>query len=89
MLDLYCSTNDLNKDIQEAERQRIARELHEETGQSLTAISLGLRGISNTLRNDIDKTALNLRQLGCVASRSLDELCRLIADLRPSHLDDL
>ncbi len=74
---------------QEAERQRIARELHDATGQSLTAIGLGLRGISNTLRQDTDKAAENLRQLEGLVARSLDELQRLIADLRPSHLDDL
>jgi signal transduction histidine kinase len=74
---------------QEAERQRIARELHDATGQSLTAIGLGLRGISNTLRLDTDKAAENLRQLEGLVARSLDELQRLIADLRPSHLDDL
>lgn len=74
---------------QEAERQRIARELHDATGQSLTAIGLGLRGVSNTLRLDIDKAAENLRQLEGLVARSLDELQRLIADLRPSHLDDL
>jgi signal transduction histidine kinase len=74
---------------QEAERQRIARELHDATGQSLTAIGLGLRGISNTLRQDADKAAENLRQLEGLVARSLDELQRLIADLRPSHLDDL
>jgi len=74
---------------QEAERQRIARELHDATGQSLTAIGLGLRGISNTLRQDPDKAAENLRQLEGLVARSLDELQRLIADLRPSHLDDL
>jgi signal transduction histidine kinase len=74
---------------QEAERQRIARELHDETGQALTAIGLGLRGISNTLRVDIDRAAANLRQLEGLVARSLDELQRLIADLRPSHLDDL
>jgi NarL family two-component system sensor histidine kinase YdfH len=74
---------------QEAERQRIARELHDATGQSLTAIGLGLRGVSNTLRQDTDKAADNLRQLEGLVGRSLDELQRLIADLRPSHLDDL
>jgi signal transduction histidine kinase len=74
---------------QEAERQRIARELHDVTGQSLTAIGLGLRGISHTLRQDTDKAAENVRQLEGFVARTLDELQHLIADLRPSHLDDL
>ncbi|MBP7687191.1 MAG: sensor histidine kinase [Thermoflexales bacterium] len=74
---------------QESERQRIARELHDETGQALTAIGLGLRGVSNTLRVDIDRAAANLRQLEGLVAHSLNELQRLIADLRPSHLDDL
>jgi len=74
---------------QEAERQRIARELHDETGQALTAIGMGLRGATTILRQDIDKAAQNLRQLEGMAVRSLDELRLLIADLRPTHLDDL
>ncbi len=74
---------------QESERQRIARELHDETGQALTALGLGLRGVSSTVRTDLDKASGNLRQLEGMAVRSLDELRRLISDLRPSHLDDL
>ena len=74
---------------QEAERQRIARELHDETGQALTALGLGLRGVSSSVRHDTEKAASNLRQLEGMAVRSLDELRRLISDLRPSHLDDL
>jgi signal transduction histidine kinase len=74
---------------QEAERQRIARELHDETGQALTAIGLGLRGITTTMRMDSDKGMANIKQLEGLIDRSLDELQRLIADLRPSHLDDL
>ncbi|HLF27635.1 MAG TPA: sensor histidine kinase [Anaerolineae bacterium] len=74
---------------QETERQRIARELHDETGQALTAIGLGLRGVSTTLRQDADRAASNLRQLEGLVAHSLDELQRLITDLRPSHLDDL
>ncbi len=74
---------------QEAERQRIARELHDETGQTLTAIGLGLRGVTTTLRKDLDLSAKNLRKLEGLVADSLDELQRIIADLRPSHLDDL
>jgi signal transduction histidine kinase len=74
---------------QEAERQRIARELHDETGQALTAIGLGLRGASATLRQDPDRAVGNLRKLEDLVARAIDELQRVIADLRPSHLDDL
>ncbi len=74
---------------QEAERQRIARELHDETGQALTATGLGLRGVSTLLGQDPERAAQNLRQLETLVANSLDELQHLIADLRPSHLDDL
>lgn len=78
-------------DAQEAERQRIARDLHDETGQALTAIGMGLRGLSTALINNRnrDQTVKTLRHLETMAADSLHELQRLIADLRPSHLDDL
>jgi signal transduction histidine kinase len=75
---------------QESERQRIARDLHDEMGQSLTAIGLGLRGLSTTIRNGrVDQATSTLRHLENLAANSLTELQHLIADLRPSHLDDL
>jgi signal transduction histidine kinase len=74
---------------QEAERQRIARELHDDTGQSLTAIGLGLRGVANALRADPRTAEKNLRRLQSLAGQSLEELQRMIRNLRPSHLDDL
>jgi len=78
-------------DAQEAERQRIARDLHDETGQALTAIGMGLRGISRAIRNNLEQeqTISTLRDLEALTAGSLQELQRLIADLRPSHLDDL
>ncbi len=74
---------------QEAERQRIARELHDETGQALTAIGLGLRGVSGMLRMDELKARQSIGHLEGLVTHSMDELQRLIGDLRPSHLDDL
>jgi signal transduction histidine kinase len=75
---------------QEAERQRIARELHDATGQALTALGLGLRGVATSyVRQDNDQIEKRLRQLEDMTTRSLDELRHLISDLRPSHLDDL
>jgi len=74
---------------QEAERQRIARELHDETGQALTAIGMGLRGVESSLAPAEEKSAQNLRHLQELTDRALNELQRLIAGLRPAHLDDL
>lgn len=74
---------------QESERQRIARDLHDETGQSLTAIGMGLRGLSGRLSARNKDGIKTLHQLETLTADSLKELERLISDLRPSHLDDL
>jgi len=74
---------------QEAERQRIARDLHDETGQSLTALGLGLRGLSGKLPPRNKEAHSTLHKLEILTTDSLRELQRLITDLRPSHLDDL
>lgn len=74
---------------QEAERQRIARELHDETGQKLTAIGLGLQGVTGAMDKNIRQAGKTLRKLQQLTADSITELQRLIADLRPSHLDDL
>ena len=74
---------------QETERQRIARELHDETGQSLTAIGLGLRGVQSTMKSDLALAERQVIELESHAGRAIDELRRLVSDLRPSQLDDL
>ncbi|OGO21517.1 MAG: hypothetical protein A2Y54_05010 [Chloroflexi bacterium RBG_16_51_16] len=74
---------------QEAERQRIARDLHDETGQSLTAIGLGLRGLSSNMTPRNKPAHETLKHLQSMTADSLKELQRIISDLRPAQLDDL
>jgi len=74
---------------QEAERQRIARELHDATGQSLTAVALGLRGVESTLGGDPAMARQQVKELRSFTTEALGELRHIIADLRPSQLDDL
>ncbi len=74
---------------QEAERRRIARELHDATGQSLTAIALGLRGIEGMVAQKKSVNIDQIRELKQYGTDALGELRQLIADLRPPQLDDL
>ncbi|MFO7631034.1 MAG: GAF domain-containing sensor histidine kinase [Caldilinea sp.] len=81
-------------DAQESERQRIARELHDATGQSLTAVGLGLRGVETQLEQSACDPALTpmvtqVRELRIFAQNALGELRNIISDLRPPQLDEL
>jgi signal transduction histidine kinase len=71
---------------QELERQRLARELHDETGQALTSILLGLKGIDEAQdRDDVRRSVLALREL---VVATLHDVRRLAVELRPKALDD-
>jgi signal transduction histidine kinase len=71
---------------QEDERRRIARELHDEAGQLLTSLLVGLRGLEDA-RNVADAKAKG-RHLREITARAIDEVGRLARGLHPTVLDD-
>jgi len=72
---------------QEEERKRIARELHDQTGQSLTSLMIGLKMLEES--KDIEEIKNNSMQLRQLTNDILDEIRDLSLALRPSVLDDL
>jgi PAS domain S-box-containing protein len=73
--------------VQEEERRRIARELHDETAQSLASLLLGLSALGEARSTRAARA--QARELHRVATRALAEVRRLAWGLRPSVLDDL
>ncbi|MEU6291553.1 HAMP domain-containing sensor histidine kinase [Streptomyces sp. NPDC015140] len=71
---------------QEAERRRIAQELHDEVGQSMTAILLVLGRAADDAQEPLRE---ELQQAQEITRESLDEVRRLVRRLRPGVLDDL
>jgi PAS domain S-box-containing protein len=71
---------------QEEERRRIARELHDEAGQLLTSLLVGLRTLEDS-RNlgDVKAQGVRLRE---ITAQALDEIGRLARGLHPTVLDD-
>ncbi|MBI4525047.1 MAG: HAMP domain-containing protein [Deltaproteobacteria bacterium] len=72
--------------VQEEERKRIARELHDETSQDLAALLLSIETTAESAPEELKK---KLTHMKAMADRTLDSIHRLILDLRPSVLDDL
>src|SRR5436190_10802271 len=71
---------------QELERQRLARELHDETGQALTSILLGLKPLEEALADHPARAALTELREQVVSA--LQDVRRLAVELRPAVLDD-
>jgi two-component system, NarL family, sensor histidine kinase UhpB len=71
---------------QEAERARVARDLHDEANQSLTGVLLRLAASSQHAPEGLRE---ELRETQAVATQAMEELLRLSRELRPAALDDL
>ena len=71
---------------QEAERHRIAQELHDEVGQSLTVVLLGLKGLERQVPEDVRPELAAVRES---ARTGIDDVRRVARQLRPGVLEDL
>ena len=73
-------------EAQELERRRLARELHDQTGQELTSVLLGLKAVEEA-RNDGER-AEALAAVREQVVETLHDVRRLAVELRPKALDD-
>lgn len=74
-------------DAQETERRRIARELHDELGQTLSASQIKVRALEKKLKGSPE--ANSAAEVLGILSTMLQQVRQLSLDLRPAVLDDL
>jgi len=76
-------------EAREEEKTLIARELHDELGQLLTALKMDLAWLRERLPGAAPQIAEKLQQMNTVLDRTVGSVRRISADLRPLMLDDL
>jgi signal transduction histidine kinase len=76
-------------DVREAERTRIARELHDELAQWLTAIKMDITWLSGRLPGDQPRLLERADKMKQLVDTTVTSVRRIAADLRPVMLDDL
>ncbi|MFC1568980.1 PAS domain S-box protein [bacterium] len=75
---------------QEEERRRLSRELHDEMGQSLTAIKLNIATLQKKADGPISEVFMEvLKETDTLVENLMEEMHHLALELRPSLLDDL
>ncbi len=74
---------------QEEERKRIARELHDDYGQTLTSVIMSMESVEEMLPAGKSKLKEKISGSRSLVARALEDMRRLTFDLRPSVLDDL
>lgn len=72
--------------VQESERRRVARELHDEVGQTLTAVMLQVEAMGARIPEDLRDELDELRE---TARSGVEDIRRIVRQLRPEALEDL
>jgi signal transduction histidine kinase len=76
-------------DVEESERRRISRELHDEAGQSMLCIRLALEMVEQALPADLEEIRNQVTGTRDITEKTIIEVRRLIAALSPSVLEQL
>jgi PAS domain S-box-containing protein len=78
------------QDAEEAERKRLARELHDDLGQHLLALRMDLVGLAGRIERESPASlSVKLHDMEILLNATVQSVRRIISDLRPTILDDL
>ncbi len=75
--------------VRESERKYIAREIHDELGQALTALKIDLFRLKHDSRVPLEEFKANIDQMSALVSSIIRDVQRISSELRPRLLDDL
>jgi PAS domain S-box-containing protein len=74
--------------IQEEERRRVAREIHDELGQALTALNMDVHWLKRHLGNSDEIIEKKIDDMRTILGNTVDVVRRICSELRPGLLDD-
>jgi len=77
------------ENVREEERTRVAREIHDQLGQALTAIKMDLSALSRELPADRTQPSVRIERLLKLVDETIQSVRRIATELRPGILDDL
>lgn len=75
--------------LREEDRKSIAREIHDDVGQTLTALKMDLGWVSKRIAKDQYKANQKIEDMKHLITKSVQSIKRLCSELRPGILDDL
>lgn len=77
------------QDIREEERASIAREIHDELGQQLTALKMDIYWLSKRISHDDEAIEQKIQEINILLDHTIKTVRKISTQLRPSILDDL